>query len=222
MTFTEPPPDREAQRRYLTVGEWTALLATAAARNETILDRRNEALLRVIYEAGLRASEPGQIRLAYLKDLHSTGRMYVTRGKGSRDGYVDLSRACRSAIYTWITEAYPSNRPRDGFLFPGGWSRGAKRGLSSRQVRRVFVDLATEAKISVELRHPHVLKASRVQHLLELSKDNPNISTTDLIGTLAQLIGHKSAMTTVTYYLSQTSEAKRLVAEVTEDLAKVK
>lgn len=210
-----PPPDRTAVRRYLTVDEWRRLLAAVVG------DVRANALIRLIYEAGLRASEPGLIRLAWLRDLHQTRRIYIHRGKGSEAGYVRLTRTAAEAVLAYARETHPQPT-EEAFLFPGRRYRGeVAQGLSRWRVRAIYLDAARRARLGPALRHPHVLKATRVQHLFDAARAK-KIDDKDLVFALAELVGHKRALTTVQYYLAESAESRRMIEEVSEELAVIK
>ena len=225
-----PPAKPRHERKFLTEKEWRRLLA--AARDDGL---RSEALMLVMYETGMRREEPGVLRLSYAEELHK-GLLYVFRGKGSKDDRQKLSDVCRDALLEWIQHLYPEKKRRSGdmFMFPGvvhagmgesieipGRSRRPvlQKGMSGRQVYNIFSYLADVAKIPLEVRHPHVLKHSRVQHLLNAGFA-ANISVDKLYQSIANLIGHAAARTTIEHYSVATSAEKELVDRITQGLVK--
>jgi len=219
-----PPPKPKHERKYLTEREFRRLLKAARADG-----LRSEALILVMYETGMRRAEPGLLRLSYAEDLHR-GELYVFRGKGSRDARMTLSKVCRDALLAWIEEALPKRRYRTGdmFIFPGVVHRGGiaedikgrpAKGISGRMVYNIFERLADAAKIPKDVRHPHVLKHSRVQHILNAGFA-ADIQVEKLYQTIAAIVGHAAARTTIEHYSQATSEEKALVDKVTEGLVK--
>lgn len=202
-----PPPDR-FERRYLTVLEWRRVLKAADG------DPRSSALVRVVYEAALRREEPGILRLSYAKELHRTGRIYVHRGKGSPSGYVDLSDSTAKSLSAWLTLAYEGKKRRpDGFIFPGTRSKG----LTGRTVYNIYHGIAVQLGLDKHLQHPHVLKRSRAQHMIEAMVEK-GLTPWHALQAIASLIGHASARTTIEHYIQQSGDERKLAQDITEGL----
>lgn len=212
---SEPPPETPpvVRRRFLTVREWKRLLKVAVRAGS-----RADALVRILYEAGLRREEIGKLRVSYAEKLP---KLYVWRGKGSRSGWVTLSKQAAAALRAWRAELwdrYPVRCAQEKAqmpLFPG---RQAGRGLTGRAVYKIFAALAAAAQLPAEVSHPHVLKHSRVQHLLDFAMAN-KVNPWEMIETVAQIVGHKSAKTTVENYVSRFGKASRFAQQVTQKLA---
>lgn len=201
----KPPP-----RKYLTRVELHALLQVASS------NLRDHALVLVIYECALRASEPGRLRLEDARHLHRN-LLYVYRGKGSLVGFVDLSGTTVQAVSDWITFAYPNARARnpDAWLFPARRYQGRNQGMTRTGVYAVFKTLATAARLPLDLCHPHVLKHTRVMDLYQAAKDaggHPH----DALLSVAKLVGHAAAQTTLDHYLHETKEQKDIMRRATE------
>lgn len=198
--------------------EWRALLGAGRAQPSA----REKALLMLLYDLGLRASEPGKLRLSYARKLHE-GKLYVWRGKGSRSDWEDLSEYTVEALYAWINEAYPdpSKRKPMDFIFPAGRRhKGKVMGLSRWSVWRIVRDLGEQAGIPAEVCHPHAVKHSRVQHLLEAADAEPDLSSEKVLVAAADVVGHKSAQTTLKHYSAKTSAEKELLLKVTKKALK--
>jgi len=199
-----PPPQKA--RKHLTVTEWRRLLDAARAAGP-----RDLALVLVLYEGALRASEAGMLRLSYLDLPHR--KLYVHRGKGSAAGWVDLSQHTVDALDAWVGEVYPST-----FIFPGGRVRGRPaRGLCGRAVNLVFHRLAEVAQLHPKLSHPHVLKHSRIQHLLDaMTKETGNPWAA--LQVIAKLVGHQAAETTIKHYATATARELGIARDITDKL----
>lgn len=222
-----PPPKPRHDRKHLTEAEWRRLLK--AAREDGL---RSAALMLVMYETGMRREEPGVMRLSYAEDLHKNV-LYVFRGKGSVDDRLRVTDVCRDALLEWIDDTYPQKKMRHGdlFIFPGVvqagrgeeidgfYGRKRQKGLSGRAVYNIFNRLCDAAKISRVVRHPHVLKHSRVQHILNAGW-KADIAPEKLYQSIAKIVGHATARTTIEQYSAASGEEQALVDAVTEGLVK--
>ena len=214
----EPPPPPKRRRKHLTMEEWRALLEAARSQPSA----REAALLMLMYELGLRASEPGFLLLNYARKLHE-GELYVWRGKGSRSSWENPSEHTADALFRWIRESHPdpSKRRKEHYIFPGGRRhKGPLKGLSRWSVWRLIKDLAEEAGIPEEVAHPHALKHSRVQHLFEAADADPELTSEKVLLAAADVVGHKSAQTTLEHYSAKTAAEKRLLEKVTKKALK--
>lgn len=222
-----PPPKPRHERKFLTEKEWRKLLG--AARKDGL---RSAALMLVMYETGMRREEPGVMRLSYAEDLHKN-QLYVFRGKGSKDNRHKVTDVCRDALLEWIEDIYPQKKLRHGdlFIFPGKvqtgrgeeiesyYGRRLQKGLSGRAVYNIMARLAEAAKLPQVVRHPHVLKHSRVQHILNAGWA-AKVEPEKLYQSIAKIVGHATARTTIEQYSQATSEETALVESVTEGLVK--
>jgi len=172
-------------------------------------------LLLLTYEAGLRREEPGLIRLSYVAKLHER-IIYLWRGKGSRSGEYELSSTTAKALHNWINTRYPDRAARkpEAFVFPGY----SQKGLTGRAVYAIYTQLAIAAGLPGNAHSPHALKRSRCQHILEAAEKDGSIPVDRLVKSLAAIVGHQSAMTTVIHYTQQTKRERELVTRVTDDL----
>lgn len=205
-----PTRQRPAPKAFLTVAEWRQLLVAARASS-----RRDEALLLLTYECGLRREEPGLLRLSYIARLHER-IVYLWRGKGSQTGDYELSATTAKALHAWVNEAYPDREARrpESFVFPGY----RRKGLTGRAVYAIYTQLAIAAGLPSNAHSPHALKRSRCQHILEAAERDGSIPVDRLVKSLAKIVGHRSAMTTVIHYTQQTKRERELVQRVTDDL----
>lgn len=214
----EPPAPARHERKFLHVPEWRRLLEAARASG-----LREEALVLVMYEAGMRREEPGLLRLSYAQYIHNKQTLFVWRGKGSRNGDVHLSKVACAALMAWINEVYPHARLRqkDWFIFPGRQydSNRMQRGITGRQVYNIIRELAVVAKLSEKVAHPHILKHSRVQHILDAGF-KADVSIEKLYQSIAAIVGHAAARTTIEHYSAATGAEKQLVDRVTDELVR--
>ena len=166
--------------RHLTPDETLNLLRAARQHGA-----REHLLFLLCYVKGLRVSEAVNIQLSDI----SSGNLDVRRLKGSLHTVQPLSSHLnslldeRKALQSWLKERgdHPSI-----FLFT---SRAGSR-ISRQQAFRLFQDIAMRAGISRERRHPHILKHSICQHLVESGVNLPYIR---------QQVGHSDPKSTMRY-----------------------
>ncbi len=148
-------------------------------------DRRDRALLELLYGAGLRVGEAVGLDVRDV-DLHR-GEVRVL-GKGRKERVVPLPAATRQALDSWLT-----GRRGRGLLaeplFVSLRRGGAPRRLSGRDVRRVLRSRAQRAGLAGAV-HPHRLRHSYATHLLDMGADLREIQ---------ELLGHASLSTTEKY-----------------------
>jgi site-specific recombinase XerD len=142
-------------------------------------DLREEALLTVIYSAGLRVSEAIRLRPADI--LSERGQIHVREGKGQKDRYTVLADKALALLRAY----YRAYRPGD-WLFPG---QEPGTHLSRSSAQRIF-DRARE-KAGINARATvHTLRHSFATHLLEDGVD---------LRYVQELLGHTNLRTTQRY-----------------------
>ncbi|MEN6537825.1 MAG: tyrosine-type recombinase/integrase [Bryobacteraceae bacterium] len=151
MTENKRARKAEKQPDYLDSGERRALLTAAAASS------RDHCLLTLMMYRGLRASEPGLVRLEDFAER--TRRLYVRRLKGSISQEYHLTDVEMRAIRRWLRD----RGKVPGWLFPG--YRG--RGMARRQVFRIYLHYAELVQLPERKRHPHSLKHTCATMLLD-------------------------------------------------------
>lgn len=210
MKLRVPKPPRH-ERKAFTFAEWRKLLG--AARLSSV---RDEALISIIYEAGLRAGEVGVLTLEHCQRLHKRW-IYLHREKGSKSGWFQLSKQTQAVLLRWISTAYPTRRARkpDLPLFPGERYRGAGRSMSRFAVYRVVKRLCADARLDV-VNWPHALRHGRVRHILELGHKK-GLTAEQMLPAIAAIIGHRSAWTTIINYLSDVAGAGAAIRDVTDE-----
>ena len=145
-----------------------------AARHPT-----REALVMLLYSAGLRVGELIRLRPEDLEP--ERGLIRVRRAKGRKDRYTLLSdRALGAARGHWKLQ------PASPWLFPG--SR-PEAHITARTVQKIVRTIARQAGIERKVT-PHVLRHSFATHLLEAGTD---------LRYIQMLLGHASTRTTEIY-----------------------
>jgi integrase len=121
-----------------------------------IRSARDRAIFRVAYHAGLRASEVGMLDMRDY--VGKTGRIHVTRLKGSNSGEHHLCREELRALKAWLKERGTGPGP----IF----TSNRKQPISRKMLHVLMRHYGALAMIPEKLRHFHVLKHSCATHLL--------------------------------------------------------
>jgi site-specific recombinase XerD len=152
---TGKPKRRVETPKYLTSDEIEAFF-------KAISSLRDRAMFRVIYHRGLRAHEPGRLRLSDFQNRE--GKLNVVRGKGSAGGQFRLTDAEIKALRGYIRYERGS-APGPLFLSRNG------RALGRWQVWSLMRRYAQAAGIDAAKSHPHALKHSCGTHMAERGED---------------------------------------------------
>jgi integrase/recombinase XerD len=159
------------------------------------LDRRDRAILEVLYGTGVRISELVGLSLG---DVDLESRLLRAFGKGSKERIVPIGRFAAEALGAWLG---PGGRDE---LEPARWARrgdqeavllNTRGGRLSRQgawgiVRRYGDRVGLGDRLT-----PHVLRHSCATHMLDHGAD---------IRAVQELLGHASISTTQLYTLVST------------------
>ncbi len=182
-----PVPKREKiLPQVMTEGEIERLLN--GCDDGTPAGRRDRAMIEMIYDCGLRASEVCSLRLS---DIDETNGVVYVKGKGRKERIVPYVGALRSAVRQYLDETRGTLLRGDTGRDPGFLFLGARGGQLSRQwlwgmIRR----RGAIAGIARARLHPHVLRHSFATHLQRRGMD---------LRTLQELLGHASIATTEKY-----------------------
>ncbi len=197
-------PKKAAQRlpRFLTPEQVTALLepprtesakarlATSEQRGEAVAAQRDQALLELIYGAGLRVSEAVGLDLGHvLRGEEGLVTVRVLSGKGRKDRTVPAGSKAAAALAAYLPQRSQLAHPKTGFLDAAALfvsPRGRRLGV--RDVRRI---LTARSQVSaVPTTHPHALRHSYATHLLGSGAD---------LRSIQELLGHSNLSTTARY-----------------------
>ncbi len=160
--------------RVLSNGEVTALLDVGAA---DALDRRDLAVLELLYAAGLRVSELCGLDRG---DIDLGARTVTVLGKGGKQRRVPIHDEAVSVLTAWLRHG------RDEMDGPAEAAFVNQRGnrLGPRDVRRILDRRAASPT------HPHALRHTYATHLLDGGAD---------LRVVQELLGHASLATTQVY-----------------------
>jgi integrase/recombinase XerC len=146
------------------------------------LERRDHAMMELLYSSGLRLAELVGLDLA---DLDLGDRTVRVLGKGSKTRVVPVGRYAVTALGAWLKDRAAHAKPGETAVFIGQ----SGRRLGSRAVQRRIDRAARRQGIDLKV-HPHLFRHSFATHLLE--------SSSDLRG-VQELLGHSDISTTQVY-----------------------
>jgi site-specific recombinase XerD len=163
---------------------------------EVIESPRDRAIFRIMYHAGLRASEIG---LLQLRDYQpSKDRLMITRLKGSNSGIHGLNRKESETLTAWLM--LRGSQP--GTLFP---SRN-HAPISRKTLHGLMRVYGERAGWPEKMRHCHVLKHACCTHLLSRGFN---------VEQVRDWVGHENIQNTMIY--ARVTNARR--DQMAKDLA---
>ncbi len=172
------------QRLPHTLGTEEVARLIGAAEGSAPLERRNRAILELLYAAGLRVSELITLRL---EDLQLEAGYLRCFGKGGRQRVVPVGAAAIAAVELYLLEARPKllrGRQSDTLLIS---QRG--RALTRQRVWQLVEEYALAAAIRGHV-HPHMLRHCFATHLLARGAE---------LRAIQEMLGHVDIATTQLY-----------------------
>ena len=144
------------------------------------LEKRDRAIMEMLYGSGIRLSELVGIDV---RDLDLDAGFVTVTGKGSKTRQVPLGSMCIGAIRQWLACREP--------VEPGAplFTAGKARRISPRTVQQRLKRIAALQLGNGQL-HPHMLRHSFASHMLESSGD---------LRAVQELLGHADISTTQIY-----------------------
>lgn len=149
---------------------------------ETVLGRRDRAMVELLYGTGMRAAELCSLTLEDL-DLEQ-GLVFIREGKGKKDRLVPLGQRAREAVLGYLDDGRGRLlRTKTQALFLNVQGTALRRNWLSQHLRRLGERLGLHVR-------PHLLRHSCATHLLRGKAD---------IRQIQRLLGHESLRTTERY-----------------------
>jgi integrase/recombinase XerD len=168
--------------KTLSAGEAERLID--AAKGTQPRDLRDQALVELLYGAGLRVSEAVGLDRSGV-DLDD--RFVRVIGKGSKERVVPIGRQAAGALRRYLSRGRPHlDRRHRPELFLN--ARGGP--LTRSGAFRILRHLAEKAGLDPERVHPHILRHSFATHLLEGGAD---------LRSVQEMLGHADLSTTELY-----------------------
>lgn len=179
----EAPKKALVLPRVLSEAEVFAMLD--AVKGDDPRDRRDRALLEVMYGCGLRVSETCDLKL---EDLVSDGELVRVLGKGSKERLVPLGGAAARALTAYL------DRSRAAFARDLGETHvfltRLGRPFTRQGVFKVIRERAAAVGIPADRISPHVLRHCFASHLLAHGAD---------VRAIQEMLGHADVGTTQVY-----------------------
>jgi len=151
-------------------------------RGEEVVDRRDRAIMELLYSSGLRLAELVSLELNSIDAGEGTVRV---TGKGNKERIVPVGRYALEAVNDWQRVRANMANEQEAALFVG--TRGAR--ISPRSVQVMIKRRATEAGLPQRV-HPHLFRHSFATHMLEASGDLRGVQ---------EMLGHADIGTTQVY-----------------------
>ena len=156
---------------------------------------RDQAMLELMYAAGLRAAETVG---ANSSDLDMKERTLIVRGKGNKQRVTLFGQSCAEALDLYFSKERVNATTSD----PLFTNRYGKR-LTTRTVQNIVKRWARRVGLPPEV-SPHTLRHSFATHLLDGGADLKSVQ---------QLLGHESLATTQIYTHLSIERLKKTVED---------
>jgi len=164
----------------------------SAPLEESLLLRRDRAILELLYAAGLRVSELTGLNLA---DMDQKERILRVRGKGNKERIVPYGAKAQEALEKYwpvrelLLEESDRTKGMRGPHAEAVFLNYSGRRLTQRSVGRIVKKYVRIANVNWDL-HPHSLRHAFATHLLADGAD---------LRAIQELLGHQSLSTTQKY-----------------------
>ncbi|MCD2256558.1 tyrosine recombinase XerC [Agrilactobacillus fermenti] len=156
-----------------------------STQGETFADKRDRALIELLYATGMRASECVQLTLP---QLDWQNQIVLIHGKGNKDRYVPFGRYAKAALLTYRTvrDSKVANlETTHDFVFIN--QRG--QPLTTRGLEYILDQRIKHTSLTSGI-HPHMIRHTFATQMLENGAD---------MRTVQELLGHASLATTQIY-----------------------
>jgi len=152
---------------------------------ESVLGKRDLALLEILYSCGLRVSETCTLRGI---DILQDSEMIRVRGKGNKERLVPIGPRAMKILDQYLQYSRPMLLKRGSEVGEIFLSRNGKL-LTRMTVYNILIKYSTEAHIKKQI-SPHTFRHSFATHLLEGGAD---------LRAVQEMLGHSNIVTTQIY-----------------------
>lgn len=160
-------------------------------------NKRDRAILEVLYGCGLRVSEVCSLKISevYLKDM-----FVKVMGKGSKERLVPMAPSTASAIMDYLSVRPESDAGCEDVLFLNRFGRALSRVAVFKMVKSVALVAGVDKNLS-----PHTFRHSFATHLIENGAD---------LRVVQEMLGHESILTTEIYTHVDSATWQREIKEI--------
>ena len=166
------------------------LLAMIKACKHDRYANRNELMLMLGFEYGMRVSELLSLRVADVDLIN--GQLHIKRAKQGKEHDPAISNAVRRQLKAYMKDR--NARPTD-FLFTSQWN--SEKSISRGFFHKWFTETAQAAGLDVAKQHPHALRHG-LGFTMAAEGHNPQ--------SIGQALGHQSPRMALLYYGTVTDE----------------
>ena len=186
-----PPGGSQVSKPAHTRAPRSAPGSAASGKDQSLLLRRDRALLELLYAAGLRVSELTGLNLA---DIEQKERILRVRGKGNKERIVPYGSKAQEALerYWRVRHELLSQSASRRHAAPhteAVFLNYAGGRLTQRSIGRIVKKYVRLVNVNWDL-HPHSLRHAFATHLLADGAD---------LRAIQELLGHQSLSTTQKY-----------------------
>lgn len=148
-------------------------------------ERRDKAILEMLYSSGLRVSELVGLNR---EDVDLSSGMLRVRGKGKKERIVPVGRVAITAIKNYFEATPPREAGASSLQKPVFNNRLGGR-LTDRSIRRMILKYTRRIALTKDV-SPHMLRHSFATHMLDRGAD---------LRSVQELLGHENLSTTQIY-----------------------
>ncbi|GAW99593.1 tyrosine recombinase XerC [Secundilactobacillus mixtipabuli] len=182
--------------RFFYEKEMTALFKAAGENPDSVLAKRDSAILEVLYATGIRVSELCGLTLSA---IDFDGQLMLIHGKGNKERYVPFGHYAKDALQTYlkVTRAplMTKYHKKHDVVFINHYGDP----ITSTGVEYVLNQMIARSSLTGDI-HPHMLRHTFATHLLNHGAD---------LRTVQELLGHSSLSTTQIYTHVTKSQLQR-------------
>ena len=157
-----------------------------AADGESLLDRRDRAILETLYSTGMRVSELVSLDMG---DLDLFGEMVRAKGKGKKERLAPLGKPAVGSLIAYFSARNVNPLRAKGTAGAVVFINKNGGRLTAKSVRQVVNKRVRECALTTHV-SPHYLRHSFATHLLDAGAD---------LRSVQELLGHASLSTTQIY-----------------------
>lgn len=176
------PKQNKCIPNYLSVDDMFRLLAVP--QKDTILGKRNQAILEALYSTGVRISELAGLNIA---DVDFNAMIIRVLGKGNKERFVPIGTKALSAIQRYMDERI--KREGKPYLESPLFLNNKGGRLTTRSMARILENTLKRSGLMHRI-SPHGIRHTFATHMLDAGAD---------LRALQELLGHATLSTTQRY-----------------------